>query len=133
MESRRRTERISEVDPLIHSAVHNLAELQGEEAVTKRNRLRKKANFVDGYWNKRAQAEYVNNTLHVGISRLTMASLRNWQTARQCFSSDLLANIHISLCGFKQTRKQRPVDFTRDRQLYQSCGHANRKSHGRGA
>ena len=48
-----------EVAPLIYPALDNLAEQQGEDAVRKRDKLRKKAKFVDDYWDKRAQAKYV--------------------------------------------------------------------------
>lgn len=47
-----------EVAPLIFPALDNLAEQQGEDAVRKRDKLKKKANFVDDYWDKRAQAKY---------------------------------------------------------------------------
>ena len=49
-----------EVAPLIYPALDNLAEQQGEEAVRKRDKLKKKAKFVDDYWDRRAQARYVS-------------------------------------------------------------------------
>ncbi|CAF9928109.1 hypothetical protein IMSHALPRED_007387 [Imshaugia aleurites] len=50
---------IPEVAPLIYPALDKLAEQQGEDAVRKRDKLKKKANFVDDYWDKRAQAKYI--------------------------------------------------------------------------
>lgn len=49
-----------EVAPLIYPALDNLAEQEGEEAVRTRDKLKKKAKFVDDYWDKRAQAKYVS-------------------------------------------------------------------------
>ena len=49
-----------EVASLIYPALDNLAEQEGEEAVRTRDKLKKKAKFVDDYWDKRAQAKYVS-------------------------------------------------------------------------
>ena len=53
-----------EVAPLIYPALDDLAEQQGEEAVRKRDKLKKKAKFVDDYWDRRAQAKYVSVPFH---------------------------------------------------------------------
>lgn len=53
-----------EVAPLIFPALDNLAKQQGEDAARKRDKLKKKAKFVDDYWDKRAQAKYVSNPIH---------------------------------------------------------------------
>ena len=52
------------VAPLIFPALDNLAEQRGENAARKRDKLKKKANFVDDYWDKRAQAKYVSDRMH---------------------------------------------------------------------
>lgn len=49
-----------EAAPLIFPALDKLAGQTGEEAVRKRDKLKKKANFVDEYFDKRAQAKYVS-------------------------------------------------------------------------
>ena len=49
-----------QVAPLIYPALDNLAEQQGEDAVRMRDKLKKKAHFVDDYWDKRAQAKHVS-------------------------------------------------------------------------
>ena len=49
-----------EVAPLIFPALDNLVDSQGEDAVRMRDKLKKKADFVGDYWDKRAQAKYVS-------------------------------------------------------------------------
>ena len=49
-----------EVAPLVYPALDQLADQQGEEAVTKRDKVKKQAAFVTDYWDKRAQAKYVS-------------------------------------------------------------------------
>ncbi|KAK4696315.1 hypothetical protein P7C71_g1578, partial [Lecanoromycetidae sp. Uapishka_2] len=44
--------------PLIFPALDNLAGQTGEEAIRKRDKIKKKANFVDEYYDRRAQAKY---------------------------------------------------------------------------
>lgn len=74
-----------EVAPLIYPALENLAEQEGEEAVRTRDKLKKKAIFVDDYWDKRAQAKYVsapfqspclmaNDSLFVRLASIPTAS-----------------------------------------------------------
>ena len=53
-----------EVAPLIYPALDNLAEQQGEEAAMRREKLKKKANFVGDYWDRRAQAKYASHSFH---------------------------------------------------------------------
>ena len=52
-----------EVAPLIFPALDKLAEQTGEEGVRKRDKLKKKAKFVDEYWDKRARAKFVSHLL----------------------------------------------------------------------
>ena len=53
-----------EVAPLVYPALDNLAEQQGEEAASKRAKLKQKGTFVGDYWDKRAQAKYVSAPVH---------------------------------------------------------------------
>ncbi|CAD6583566.1 MAG: hypothetical protein ASARMPREDX12_001304 [Alectoria sarmentosa] len=57
-----------EVAPLIFPALDNLAEQRDKDAARKRDKLKKKAKFVDDYWDKRAQAKYA------GISILRLCN-----------------------------------------------------------
>jgi len=47
-----------EAAPLIFPALDTLADQTGEEAVRKRDKMKKAGVFVDNYWDKRAQARY---------------------------------------------------------------------------
>jgi hypothetical protein len=50
-----------ETAPLIFPALDNLANQTGDEALRKRDKLKKAKNFVENYMDKRAQAKYVSH------------------------------------------------------------------------
>ena len=50
-----------DVAPLVFPALDHLADQTGERAVRKRDKLKQKATFVDEYYDRRAQAEYVRD------------------------------------------------------------------------
>jgi hypothetical protein len=49
-----------ETAPLVFPALDELKHETGQEAVRKRDKLKKAAGFVQNYWDRRAQAEYVS-------------------------------------------------------------------------
>lgn len=59
-----------EVAPLIFPKLDNLAEQTSEVARRKRDKLKKKGDFVDEYYDKRARARYVSLSLAVQIRKL---------------------------------------------------------------
>lgn len=123
---------IPEVAPLIYPALDKLAEQQGEDAVRKRDKLKKKANFVDDYWDKRAQAKYVSDPFRSSVSPLMTISLQDRQASGQCLGSDSEANIYISLCGSEPPSEQWVNNITPHRRVYQPSTYATKTRHGRG-
>lgn len=94
-----------EVAPLIFPALDNLADQQGEDAVRKRDKLKKKANFVDDYWDKRAQAKYVSLLqiyvlfhVFIFVPLLMLFVLQDWQASRQCLGPYPKTNVYLTLC-----------------------------------
>lgn len=57
------------VAPLIYPALDDLAEQEGEHALQTRDKLKKKARFVDDYWDKRAQAKYASILNPISVFR----------------------------------------------------------------
>jgi hypothetical protein len=61
-----------ETAPLIFPGLDSLAAQTGEEAVRKRDKLKKGQNFVEEYWDRRAQAKYVCTSLYDSFDRLSL-------------------------------------------------------------
>jgi hypothetical protein len=93
-----------QVAPLVFPALDELADQTGEEATTKKEKLKKAKNFVSEYFDRRAVAKYVSLLLlqprPSPLSYFLTRLFAGWRKPRQRSSqaSGAKADIYVALC-----------------------------------